>query len=213
MKDHVYLKLKARNDRLNSLMPIELFRSIQYHIELAEKNAPRVVNELTGKVENEYPTRGPILSMDVTLRPKSAVVFSKNHRKQHASKTSPMSKRHELKSSAVTEILPQNSANKNANEITGYSDETLPQEKNVEIVEEEDHLEEAKESPKFNSNFSCMVSARDGEPEDTQPNNENGSRNENLENRLKNWHRELGVNKVFVTRLRDAEVRIYIFKC
>jgi hypothetical protein len=213
MKDYVHMKLKARNARLSSVQPIDLFRSIQYSIELADRSRRGAVSELAsgGKgVESDLPTKGAVIQMDVATRPKSAAHFlARSAHKKQTSRSHSLSvgKKAENVKSANQSGLKQHSP---------AESEPLDNEaQNVEIIEEVDQVDDVREPAGLRTNASyCLGAIRSGggglsaalarlEQQQLELNNEN----EHLENRIKCWHRELGHNKVFVAPLKDAEVR------
>jgi hypothetical protein len=223
MKDHVYLKLKARNERLNAMQPVDLFRSIQYHIELFDRNR-RTTSEMSGKAcDSDLPTKGAVIQMDVASRPKSAAHFltREQHRKQqqqqqqqqqqHTSRSYPTASSNSKKEDRLTSnkiSLPKPTPPPQSLQVESEPDEA----KNVEIIEEfADQIDEIKESvAKVASGGSLAGGGLNAGF--VGGSFEQNTENEILENRIKSWHRELGHNKVFVAPLKDAEVNTdYLF--
>lgn len=70
MKENVYMKLVARNNRLKCSHPIDLYRSMQYTIELANKKRNLLIETNNKQTNlNNNVTKGPLVKLD--LRPKS----------------------------------------------------------------------------------------------------------------------------------------------
>jgi len=66
MKDYVFMKLLLRNDRLKTKIPVDLYRSLQYRIELGKKKRSLIPVRIkkTTPVTNLEIMKGPIIQLD-----------------------------------------------------------------------------------------------------------------------------------------------------
>lgn len=79
MKDYVYMKLMSRNNRLKNTIPVDLYRSLQYKIELGKKK--RSLIPIKTKVKTnplDAHSKGPIIQLDT--KPKLAAYNRLNRR-------------------------------------------------------------------------------------------------------------------------------------
>lgn len=78
MKDYIFMKLMSRNSRLKHTIPVDLYRSLLYSIELSRKK--RSINLVKVKAVNplDIPPKGPIIKLDT--KPKLAAYNRMNRR-------------------------------------------------------------------------------------------------------------------------------------
>ena len=200
MKEFVYLKLVARNKRLNSNISVDLFRSLQYKHEITKKkkttNDLQTNSELDSRLNMlQLPPRGPIIQLD--LRPKSAAYY--------------------------TMLKRLMKPNQNSSKI---GDETI-EIKSDEDRKDKDSIESEKpsnsdNSVEFNDNLDVLDVPREEYRNPIRPNTEPRSRVtvkgvgnneaiENLEHRIERWHLELGCKKACVTKLKMIDIDVCKF--
>ena len=165
---------------MKNRIPIDLYRSIQYKIELVYRkqrinanNESQAVNAV-GLKQLELPPRGPVIHLD-NLRPKS-VAYSKlkkitQQKREEAARQQKQNEEEQTTTAHPVLTIRQIVAN----------DFSYDSEASYQLDEEE---EEERESVMGGDSFSNEI--------------------ENLENRIQSWHKELG-GKAFVPRLRNAE--------
>ena len=80
MKDYVYMKLLSRNNRLSSKVTVDLYRSLQYRIELSMKKRSLIPIRQKSTNSSENQIKGPIIQLDT--KPKLAAYNRLNKRKK-----------------------------------------------------------------------------------------------------------------------------------
>lgn len=70
MKEHVYIKLMSRNNRLMNKIPIDLYRSLQYRIELGRQKRSMIPIKKRSSNLSDMAIKGPIIQFDT--KPKLA---------------------------------------------------------------------------------------------------------------------------------------------
>lgn len=70
MKEYVYIKLMSRNNRLMNKIPIDLYRSLQYRIELGRQKRSMIPIKKRSSNLSDMAIKGPIIQFDT--KPKLA---------------------------------------------------------------------------------------------------------------------------------------------
>lgn len=185
MKETVHMKLEARNKRLKISMPVELYRSLQYRLEVTKKKQQQQHKDL---FESEHPhqttwnslnplPRGPIIQLD--LRPKSAAYFSMLKRSDRLNKQT------------IDEAITMQK--KNSDELENFA-ETI------------ENLEELHFSDKYH--YKTSKFAHNNKLKFQDPDRTNNKAMENLENRIKRWHLDFGANKACVARFNRIDIDV-----
>jgi hypothetical protein len=210
MRENVYMKLKARNSRLNkSYTPVDLFRSIQYRIEIMKKNnSNNFIQNFNNLIINrEEPTnlndadisnesnsndktyksapRGSIIQLD--LKTKSAA-YSKLKGLLEARKKKQTDNHRKL---MALSMLSQARQETTEEIIDLDSDQNILNIKNEYIM------------PSISNNnilVTQQVEIVDDDPANIEL--------ENLEDRIKKFQLELGCKKAVITKLNRIDVNV-----
>lgn len=188
MKENVHMKLVDRNNRLKNTFQIDLYRSLQYKIELSIKRKSSI--HLPEKIldQNKIATKGPLGLIQMDLRSKTAAY--ERIKRQHS------------------RILKKN--NKMTQSETEQSQIKVP---DLQIeTNDTDSLIEAKD---LTSNQEDNTQIEDLKPDTSSTNSRyadietsNEQALKNLEQRIKRWHLDFGCKKVSVTKLNRIDIDV-----
>ena len=202
MKETVQIKLEARNKRLKISMPIELYRSLQYRLELTKKKQQQKEiseseppNQTAHNSQISLP-RGPIIQLD--LRPKSAAYFNMLRKSEKFTK------------STIDETYNVK------NELNRQKKKNEEMENFIETIE---NIEDLSYPDKYNNNehqkrnaFSNKYFHQTNKLKFNDEDRTNNQAMEQLENKLKRWHLDLGCNKACVAKFNRIDINVGFFK-
>jgi hypothetical protein len=220
MKEHVYMKLIARNNRLKNSVPVDLYRSIEYKIELSQKRKPaNEIQNATPVGGGAFPSRGPIIFLD--LKPKSAAynrLKKQNEANRKIRAASQLANEEatinnnflakEISQSTNTKNdLPSNLINTTLLPAVGApsGDSISASTFSNELREE---LQKAAEQKRNNNLDEQILHAINNN--NSGGNNEGASKTEldALEDRIKQWHLDLGAKKIYFTKLNRIDTNV-----
>jgi hypothetical protein len=184
MKENVYYKLLDRNNRLkNNNTPINLYRNIQYKIELSmrKKSTEKLIDN-NSKVILAKPS--PIIQMDNNFRAKTAA-YERVKRQ--------LSRTNSFKSQLNTTKISMQQ-NEPVIELNNSDQNNFDQTKYVQY--------EDLDSLKQDSNSSTSNKSNDYE-------SSNSHALEELEERIKKWHLDFGDKKARVATLNRIDIDVY----
>lgn len=195
MKENVYAKLVDRNNRLKTTQPIELYRSLQYKIELSKKRKSciQIATELKQTVTVDATKalliqRGPLIQLDV----RSKTAAYERIKKQHSIRA----------------------ANK---KTSTQNDEIKTVEFIGEITHSElaavDHASKSSHTEDFNNYDDSKQDQMSSNSKLTEAENSNEQALEDLEQRIKRWHMDFGCKKVNVTKLNRIDIEVIDYTC
>lgn len=175
MKDNVLVKLSARNARI----PIDLFRSLQYSMELQMKSRPQPT-QLVNSLASNFPQRGAFVQLDThtVIRPRSSLLNRMKQQQQQKQKIIASLRKNETDKSDVgfSSVNPMT-----YNELMAKSSRKASS-----------HNAMAIEHGTFGT-----ASLINGTIDLTSL--------EELENKMKQWQLDLGCKKAFVTKLNRID--------
>ena len=194
MKENVYAKLVDRNNRLKNSQPIDLYRSLQYKIELGRKrkSSIQITTESKQTVTGDASKalllqRGPLIQLDV----RSKTAAYERIKRQHTIK-------------AINKKTSTQNEQAKIIELTG---EAIDSE--LVVV---DHGSKSSHTDEFN-NFDDFkqdqMSSNSKFTEIESSNNDQAL--EELEQRIKRWHMDFGCKKVSVTKLNRIDIDVSHF--
>lgn len=193
MKEHAYMKLIGRNSRLGLTRPIELFRSLQYLIEDSFRK-----EELKKTSEDASPAFGSSNNQRTLLRANHLNFPYRGAYVQPEPVNKPrMSAFRRLSQPIGGKKNRDNSQTENVEKpLDPIEHPTKPTELNINNNSNNNNNNIAQDSPPANTNDSELVLINLNLDE--------------LENKMKKWHLELGCKKAFVTKLNriDYEVNL-----
>ena len=195
MRDYTYMKLVARNNRLKRSSPIELYRSLQYSIEVARKKRLSLASLPTsGKRRNplQMPPKGPIIQLN--LRSKLSAYKRVHRQSNNAFHVDELTESSTNKAFSQTRLSLNEQSDKAGNEKVDSVDSAFGSiENETEDAQNWSMSEIMKINESENSNEEALV---------------------NLENRIKRWHlnSNVGSSKACVPKLNriDLDVKIFI---
>ena len=215
MRENVYMKLKARNNRLNkSSTPVDLFRSIQYRIEIMKKNNSNnfiqnfnnltsnkdeltVINDednsnesnINDKVYKPAP-RGSIIQLDL-----------KNKSTAYLRLKSLLEARKKKQIDNERKVMAMNMLSMGRQEENEEIIDLDVNDPNIISIKNEDIM------PNINSHINNNLVTQQVEIIDDDPTN---IELENLEDRIKKFQLELGCKKVVITKLNRIDVNVRV---
>ena len=194
MRDYIYIKLVARNNRLKRSSPIELYRSLQYSIELARKKRLSLASLPTSEKRRnplQMPPKGPIIQLN--LRTKLSA-YKRVHRQSN-------------NAFHVDELT------ESSNKAFSQTRLSLNEQPDKVITEKVNSVDSA-----FGSIENDNEDTQNWSMSEIMKINESENSNEealvNLENRIKRWHlnSNVGSKKACVPKLNriDLDVRVFL---
>jgi hypothetical protein len=206
MKETVQMKLEARNRRLKISTPIQLYRSLQYKLELTRK---RQQQKETPEIENTHQTsyntsfslpRGPIIQLD--LRPKSAAYFNMLKKSDKLNKSPTIDEVFNIRNNDL------NSQKSKRNEEIENFVETIENLNDLNFADKyHQHSELQKRNAYSNKSFHYQQHQTNKLKFNDQDRTNNQAM-EQLENRIKRWHLDFGGNKACVAKFNRIDINV-----
>ncbi len=232
MRENVYMKLRARNARLKSVTPVDLFRSIQYRIELM-KRKDNVYSSTYHQYQNynsfnepqtDSPNENEHLN-DVGLGPSNQMGDSSKFRSMprgpivqldSKSRTAAyfrlkniLNARKKRQAESEQKLVALNAINSN-NLNESFDKKQSGKDGLVNFI----HLESAdgvlvseRDGTNKNTPFQEVVNLN-GDSARLDDDNTANLALENLEDRIKKWHLDFGCKKVSVTKLNRIDLNV-----
>ncbi len=193
MKENVYAKLVDRNNRLKISQSIDLYRSLQYKIELGKKrkSSIQITTEskqtVTGDVSKALLLlKGPRIQLDV----RSKTAAYERIKRQHSIKAT--NKKTSIQNEEAKTVY--------------FTSEAINSE--LSVV---DHISKSSHTDDFNNFVDFKQDQLTSNSKFTETENSNNEALEDLEQRIKRWHMDFGCKKVSVTKLNRIDIDVIHF--
>lgn len=186
MKENVYMKLVDRNSRLKNTLQIDLYRSIQYKIELSNQRRLSNSEKLQDKNQQQQQPqqlKGPVIQLELRSKTAAYERIKRLHSRNNQARNKTVAQQQ------TEELIKLNSDHQS---------------------DTNDSLNE--QTAKFNQSEEIINLVEDLKHENLSANSVENSVNEQaldeLEDRIKRWHLDFGIKKAQVPKLNRIDIDV-----